>query len=197
MIFKATKLEGAYLVEIERLGDQRGFFARWWCQKEFENHGLSSRLVQANVSCTKKKGTLRGMHYQTAPHEEAKLVRCTKGAIYDVIIDLRPQSATFKEWIGVELAMGTYRMLYVPEGFAHGFQTLEDDAEVTYQVTQFYHPQSERGVRYDDPAFGITWPLAVEVISDKDKSWPDYGSEEVPGAARLGRASITSFRGLS
>lgn len=174
MIFVNTKLPGAYLIEIERLADHRGFFGRSWCQKEFENHGLTSEVVQANISFNKKMGTLRGMHYQVAPYEEAKLVRCTRGAIYDVMIDLRPGSETFRQWIGVELAANEYRMLYIPEGCAHGFQTLEDNSEVIYQVTQFYTPGAERGVRYDDPAFGIKWPVPVIIVSDKDKSWPDF-----------------------
>ena len=174
MIFKETHLQGAFVIEIEQIKDNRGFFARAWCQKEFEEHGLTSRVVQANVSSNKKKGTLRGMHYQISPYEETKVVRCTRGAICDVIIDLRQDSPTFKQWIGVELREDNYKMLYVPENFAHGFQTLKDDTEVTYQVSQFYAPGSESGIRWDDPVFGIEWPLEVQVISDKDKSWPDY-----------------------
>ena len=174
MIFAKTKLEGTYLIELEKKYDRRGFFARVWCQNEFTVHGLIARLVQINLSFNKHRGTLRGMHYQVAPFEESKLVRCTRGGIYDVIIDLRPASSTYKQWIGVELTADNYKMLYVPKGFAHGFQTLEDHTEVTYQVSQFYAPQAERGVRYDDPAFSIVWPLDVRVISDKDSHWPDY-----------------------
>ena len=174
MIFTETKLNGAYVIEIEKLEDNRGFFARSWCQNEFKAKGLVSRVVQANVSSNKKKGTLRGMHYQLSPYEETKLVRCTRGAIYDVIIDLRPGSPTYAQWVGVELTAENYKMLYVPEDFAHGFQTLEDDSEVVYQVTQFYTPGSEKGIRWDDPVFSIQWPTDVQVISDKDKSWPDY-----------------------
>ena len=174
MIFTEAELKDAYVIEIEKLKDHRGFFARSWCQKEFETHNLVSRVKQANVSYNKKKGTLRGMHYQLSPYEETKLIRCTRGAIYDVIIDLRPASSTYTQWIGIELTSENYKMLYVPENFAHGFQTLVDDTEVTYQVSQFYTPGSERGIRWDDPAFGIDWPLAVQVISDKDKNWPDY-----------------------
>ena len=174
MIFTETKLKGAYVIEIEKLKDNRGFFARAWCQNEFKAHGLTSRVVQVNVSSNKKKGTLRGMHYQLSPYEETKLIRCTRGAIYDVIIDLRPSSPTYAQWIGVELTEENYKMLYVPENFAHGFQTLEDDTEVTYQVSQFYMPGSESGIRWNDPAFSIDWPIQVQVISDKDKSWPDY-----------------------
>jgi dTDP-4-dehydrorhamnose 3,5-epimerase len=174
MIFIETALKGAYILDIEPFIDARGFFARAWCQKEFESGGLVPHMVQTNISFSNTKGTLRGMHYQIAPFEETKLVRCTKGAIYDVIIDLRRDSLTYMQWVGVELTAQNHKMLYVPENFAHGFQTLEDDTEVTYQVSQFYAPQAERGARYDDPAFGITWPLEVVVISDKDKSLSDY-----------------------
>lgn len=174
MIFSETKLKDAYLIEVQKFEDNRGFFGRTFCQKELEKLGLSARVAQANVSYNKRKGTLRGMHYQEAPYGETKLVRCTRGAILDVIIDVRPGSSTYKQWIGVELTQGNYTMLYVPENFAHGFQTLADDTEVIYQVSQFYTPGSERGIRYNDPAFGIDWPLEVSVISDKDAGWPDY-----------------------
>ena len=175
MIFAETKLKGAYIIELEELKDNRGFFARAWCQHEFEKHGLNAHFVQANVSSSKKKGTLRGLHYQISPYEEIKLMRCTKGAVYDVIIDLRPASSTYAQWIGVELTSENHKMLYVPENFAHGFQTLEDDTEVFYPVSQFYTPGSERGIRYDDPAFGIKWPETIDlVMSEKDKCWPDF-----------------------
>jgi len=174
MIFSETKLEGAYIIDLERLKDERGFFARAWCRKEFENHGLTPRLAQANVSRSTKQGTLRGMHYQIAPYQEAKLLRCTNGAVYDVIIDLRPGSPTHMQWVGVELTAENYKMFYVPEGFAHGFVTLQNDTEVTYLVSQFYTPGSEKGIRWNDPIFGIDWPIEVQVISDKDKSWPDF-----------------------
>ncbi len=175
MIFKKTGLEGAFIIEPERIEDTRGFFARAWCKNEFNTHGLNSRLVQCNIAFNKTQGTLRGMHYQATPHEEIKLVRCTKGAIYDVIVDLRPGSPTHVKWIGVELTEQNHKMLYVPEGFAHGYQTLTDNTEVFYQVSQFYSPESERGVRWDDPAFGIKWPETDNlVISEKDKNWPDY-----------------------
>jgi dTDP-4-dehydrorhamnose 3,5-epimerase len=174
MKFTEAKLKGAFIIEIEKLSDDRGFFARSWCQKEFEDHGLISRLVQTNVSSNRKKGTLRGMHYQMAPYQECKLIRCTRGAIYDMIIDLRPDSATYKHWTGVELTADNYRMFYVPEDFAHGFLTLTDNTEITYQVSQFYAPGSEKGIRFDDPAFNIQWPLEVSVISDKDRTWPDF-----------------------
>jgi dTDP-4-dehydrorhamnose 3,5-epimerase len=174
MIFRETKLRGSFIIELERLEDRRGFFARGWCKKEFESYGLESRLVQANISMNKKRGTLRGMHYQTSPYEETKLVRCTQGSIYDVIIDLRPDSPTYKEWLGVKLTSDNYRILYVPKGFAHGYQTLEDNTELFYHVSEFYTPTAEHGVLYNDPAFAISWPLEVQVISDKDKSWPAY-----------------------
>ena len=172
MIFRETTLKGAFVIEIEKFEDRRGFFARAWCQKEVEANGLVSRVVQTNISFNKKRGTLRGMHYQVAPHEQVKPVRCTRGVIYDVIIDLRPDSPTFRKWTGVELTAENYTMLYVPENFAHGFQTLENNTEATYQVSQFYSPESERGVRYDDPVFQVEWPLPVEVILEKDIAWP-------------------------
>ena len=175
MNFKETQLKDVYFVELDRIEDERGFFARSWCAREFEEHGLNPNLVQCNVSYNKKKGTLRGMHYQAAPHEEAKLVRCTAGALYDVVIDLRPDSPTFKQWFGVEMTAENRRALYVPEGFAHGFQTREDDTEVLYQMSEFYHPENARGVRYDDPAFGIKWPSSNITISPKDKSFPLLG----------------------
>ena len=179
MIFNKTKLKDAFIIELEQIKDNRGFFARSWCEKEFSAHGLTPVVHQANVSFNIRKGTLRGMHYQIAPYGEAKTVRCTRGKIYDVIIDLRKDSPTFRQWIGVELTAENYKMLYVPENFAHGFQTLEDDTEVTYQVSQFYTPGSERGIRWNDPAFGIEWPIEVQVISDKDKNWQDYNFSEV------------------
>jgi len=174
MRFIETELAGAVIVEIEKLEDHRGFCARTWCQREFDLHQLDSSFVQANTSLNHVKGTLRGMHYQAEPYGETKLVRCTQGAIYDVIIDLRPNSPTYRKWIGVELTADNYRMLFVPRMFAHGFQTLEDKSVVTYQVGQFYTPGSERGVRFNDPAFNIKWPLAISVISDKDQKWPDF-----------------------
>lgn len=174
MIFQETGLKGAYIIDIHRMEDKRGFFARDWCKKEFAEKGLIDRIVQTNISFNKKKGTLRGMHYQRAPYEEAKLVRCITGAIFDVIIDLRFDSPTYKQWVGVDLTSSNRRMLYVPENFAHGFQTLEDDTEVTYHVSQFYTPDAERGLRYNDPAIAVKWPLEVEVISVKDSSWAGY-----------------------
>jgi len=176
MIFIETKLKGAFIIEPERMKDERGFFARTWCKREFEAHGLNSNLVQCNISFNKKRGTLRGMHYQVPPHEEAKLVRCTMGAIYDVIIDLRPDSQTFKQWISVELTAENRKMIYVPEGFAHGFLTLEDNTEVFYQMSEFYAPECARGVRWNDPAFCIKWPIDIRVISERDRQYPDFTS---------------------
>lgn len=175
MIFTETKLKGAYLIDIEKHEDERGFFARVWCADEFEKYGLNQRLVQCNISFNKKRGTLRGMHYQAAPYEEAKLVRCTMGALYDVIIDLRSNSPTFKEWFSVELTAQNYRALYVPEGLAHGFQTLVDNTEVFYQMSEFFHPECARGARWDDPAFGIVWPIPQPIISNKDAEFAPIG----------------------
>jgi dTDP-4-dehydrorhamnose 3,5-epimerase len=174
VIFRETKLKGAFIIELEKLEDERGFFARTFCQEQFKAHGLNPRVVQCNISFNKKRGTLRGMHYQVEPYAEAKLVRCTRGAIYDVIIDLRPDSPTFKEWVAVELTADNHRMFYIPEGFAHGFQTLEDNTEVFYQMSEFYHPECARGVRWDDPLFGIEWPIANVIVSAKDRSYLDF-----------------------
>lgn len=174
MIFTETKLPGVFIIELEKRTDDRGFFTRAWCKKEFADQGINLDWVQANLAHTEKEGTLRGLHYQIAPYEEAKLMRCIRGAIYDVIVDLRPESPTYKHWLGVELTADNRKSLYIPEGFAHGYQSLRDDAEVFYLVSQFYTPGAEQGIRYNDPAFGIAWPLKVRVISDKDKSWPDY-----------------------
>jgi dTDP-4-dehydrorhamnose 3,5-epimerase len=174
MIFTETKLDGAFLIDIEERTDERGFFARSWCQKEFEQYGLVPLVVQANISFNHKKGTVRGMHYQASPYEETKLVRCTRGAIYDVIVDLRKGSPTYCQWLSAELTADNRRMLFVPEGYAHGFQTLTDATEVCYQVSQFYTPGAERGARFNDPAFSIRWPLDVTVISEKDANWADF-----------------------
>ncbi len=172
MILKETKLKGAYVIDIEPIKDERGFFARTFCQEEFAKYGLNSRLAQCSLSYNKKKGTLRGMHYQAAPREESKLVSCPRGAIYDVVLDLRAQSETFGQWVAVKLSASNKKMLYIPEGLAHGFQTLEDDTEVFYQISEFYHPESARGVRFDDPAFAINWPEAEKrVISKKDMEY--------------------------
>jgi len=175
MIFRETRLKGAFVVEMERREDHRGYFARTWCAEEFRSHGLNISMVQANTAHSKVRGTLRGMHMQKAPYGEAKLIRCIRGAIYDVMLDVRPDSATFKEWVSVELDEKSNLMLFVPEGFAHGYQALRDDTEVFYLVSQFYSPECETGVRYDDPAFRIQWPIRdVALISEKDRSWPDF-----------------------
>jgi dTDP-4-dehydrorhamnose 3,5-epimerase len=174
MIFHETMLPGVFEIDLDPHCDERGFFARAWCEREFESSGLNPRVVQCNVSFSAKKGTLRGIHYQSDPHAEAKLVRCTRGAIYDVAVDLRPQSPTFKKWTGVPLTSANRRMLYVPEGCGHGFLTLEDETEVFYQMSEFYHPELAGGVRWDDPAFQIIWPDKVEVISERDRTYPDF-----------------------
>jgi dTDP-4-dehydrorhamnose 3,5-epimerase len=173
MKFIETKLQGVFEIQIEPMADERGLFARTWCKKEFESHGLESALVQCSVSFNKRKGTLRGMHYQVAPFEETKLVRCTQGTVYDVVLDLRPQSPTFKQWIAVTLETERRNAIFVPKGCAHGFLTLKDDVEVFYQMTEFYDAASSRGVRWNDPAFGISWPGNIEVISDRDRTYPD------------------------
>lgn len=173
MIVRPTSLQDAYTIDLDKRVDPRGFFARGWCRREFEQHHVVPDLVQANVSYNTVKGTLRGMHYQAEPHGEVKLIRCTRGGLYDVIIDLRPESSTYGRWLGVELTADNRLMLYVPAGFAHGFQTLEDDTEAFYLVSEYYTPGAERGVRYDDPAFEIVWPLPVTAISEKDQNWPD------------------------
>jgi dTDP-4-dehydrorhamnose 3,5-epimerase len=174
MIFTETIISGAYRIAVERLKDERGFFARSWCQTEFAAHGLNPRLVQCNISFNDQPGTLRGLHYQAAPHAEAKVVRCTLGAVYDVIVDIRPNSPTFKHWLSVELTAHNRLMLYVPEGVAHGFQTLEPDSEVLYQMSEFYHPECARGLRWNDPAFDIRWPLAIQSISPRDRQYSDF-----------------------
>lgn len=176
MIFKETKLKGAFIIEPEPIKDERGFFARTYCQKEFEAHGINSKLVQCNISFNAQNGTLRGMHYQDKPHQEAKLVRCSKGAIYDVIIDFRPESSTYKQWVAVELTSMNYKMLFIPEGFAHGFKTLEDNTEVFYQMSEFYHPKYARGVLWNDPAFGINWPGGEQIVSPKDSQYSSFVS---------------------
>jgi dTDP-4-dehydrorhamnose 3,5-epimerase len=177
MIFTETKLKGAFIIDVKRLEDERGFFGRAWCKKEFEEHGLNSNAVQANVSHNKLAGTLRGLHYQTAPFTESKTVRCTEGSIFDVIVDLRTESPTYKQWLGVTLTAQSFRMLYVPDGFAHGFITLEDNTAVHYMVTEYYTPGAEKGIRYDDPAFNIDWALAPTIVSDKDLIHPPYSEK--------------------
>jgi dTDP-4-dehydrorhamnose 3,5-epimerase len=173
MIFKHTGLPGAYVIEPERIEDGRGFFARAWCQKEFEEIGLETTFVQCNLSFNLRRGTLRGLHYQKHPYEEVKLVRCTKGEIFDVIIDLAPNSNTYLQWFGIQLSAANHLMLYVPKQYAHGYQTLCDESEVFYQVSQFYAPNAESGLRWNDPKLAIRWPITSDIIiSEKDDEWP-------------------------
>ena len=174
MQFHPTRLKDAVLIELDKREDQRGYFARIFCEQEFGDAGLETRYVQANTSSNPKAGTLRGMHYQNPPHAEVKVIRCTRGAIFDAIIDLRRSSPSFGQWQGFELDARAGTMLYVPTGFAHGYQTLTDDTEVGYLVSHPYTPGAEQGIRHDDPAFAITWPRPVSVISEKDASWPAY-----------------------
>jgi len=174
MIFHDTKLAGVFDIEIEPNTDERGFFARSWCIKEFKNEGLNPNVTQCNISFNHRCGTLRGLHYQDPPYSEAKLVRCTRGQIYDVAVDLRSDSPTFRQWVSVLLTAENRRMLYIPEGCAHGFLTMEDDTEVFYQMSEFYVPGVGRGVRWNDSAFGIVWPAPVQVISERDRTYPDF-----------------------
>jgi dTDP-4-dehydrorhamnose 3,5-epimerase len=178
VIFEPTALSGAFIVEMERREDDRGYFARTWCRREFMQMGLNAELAQSNVSYSRKRGTLRGMHWQVPPHAEAKLVRCTRGAIWDAIVDLRPDSSTYAKYLGVELKAESGRALYVPEGMAHGFVTLEDECEVSYQMSEFYDPDSARGFRWNDPAFGIAWPLGDPILHPRDAAYPDFVGEE-------------------
>lgn len=178
MIFTETSLSGAFIVDLDPREDERGFFARAWCRDEFAAQGLAIDLAQANLSFSRKRGTIRGLHYQVAPHGEAKSIRCIRGAIYDVAVDLRPESPTYEQWVGVELTSENRRMLYIPQGCAHGYQTLEDDSEALYHVSEAYAPEAERGVRWNDPAFGIAWPeTAGALVSPKDAAWPDFGPQ--------------------
>lgn len=181
MIFTETKLKGAFVIKLDKFEDERGFFALSWSEEEFAKRGLESKLVECNISFNKRRGTLRGLHYQQSPHGQAKLVRCTMGAIYDVIVDLRPASPTFKQWVSVELTAQNRLTLFVPNDFAHGFQTLEDDSEVFYQMSSPYAPEAGRGVRWNDPAFGIEWPSGKKILIDRDCEYPDFGSKADPG----------------
>jgi dTDP-4-dehydrorhamnose 3,5-epimerase len=176
MIILETPLAGAFMIDIEPHEDERGFFARTFCQEEFETHGLDATVVQASVSFNRQRGTLRGMHYQVPPHEETKVVRCTAGGIYDVNNDLRPHSPTFTQWYAAKLSAENRTMLYIPGGLAHGFLTLADNTEVLYQMSEFYYPDAARGVRGNDPAFGIDWPFDPAAIADRDGSYPDFAS---------------------
>jgi len=174
MIFSKTKLSDACIIEIEKFDDERGFFARIWDKEKFLENGINDEFLQHSISLSKKKGTIRGMHYQIKPFEESKIVRCTRGSIFDVIIDLRPDSKNFKKWCSFELTEDNYKMLYIPKGFAHGFQTLEDNTEISYQISEFYHPEYTKGIRWDDKTFRIEWPLNVSLISEKDLDYTPF-----------------------
>jgi dTDP-4-dehydrorhamnose 3,5-epimerase len=171
MIFTETRLKGVYFIEPELLTDERGFFARSFCKEEFQKYGLETDIVQCNISFNKRKGTLRGMHYQIPPHEEAKIVSCTKGSIYDVVVDLRKDSLTYSRYVATELSEKNFKMMYIPRGCAHGFQTMEDEVIVYYQMTGLFHPECARGIRWDDPAIGIVWPGPPGIISEKDQRY--------------------------
>lgn len=179
MRFTELELPGAHLIELEPHRDVRGFFARAWCRREFEEAGLETDVVQCSISGNAERGTLRGLHYQAPPRGEVKIVRCFRGALRDVIVDLRPDSPTFTEHLGLDLTADNRRALYVPEGFAHGFQTLADDTEVFYQMSEFHSPEHARGFRFDDPAFGIEWPVHPPIVKKKDRAWPDFDPDEV------------------
>ncbi|SEA44808.1 dTDP-4-dehydrorhamnose 3,5-epimerase [Desulfuromusa kysingii] len=174
MIFTETPLKGAFVIEINKIGDERGFFGRSWCKKEMQEAGLNSEIAQINTSLSRQKGTLRGLHFQIAPYQESKMIRCTKGAIFDMIVDIRPESSSFLQWYGVELTESNHKALYSPEGFAQGFITLVDDTEITYFTNEFYAPGKDRGLRYNDSQVGIKLPIDPVVIADKDMSWPDF-----------------------
>ncbi len=178
MIFQETPLTGAYVIELKRITDQRGFFARIWCKNELRERRLETELAQSNVGFSHRRGTLRGLHFQQAPHTEVKLVRCSRGSMFDVIVDLRPESASYKRWFGVKLSEENRKMLYVPAGCAQGYITLADNTEMYYHTSEFFHPESACGVRHDDPEFGIVWPIEIEVISQQDREWPDYSKSK-------------------
>jgi dTDP-4-dehydrorhamnose 3,5-epimerase len=183
MIFAATQLDGAWLIDIEPREDERGFFARTWCREELAAQGLDTEIAQESLSFNRHRGTVRGLHFQRSPHEETKIVRCARGAIFDVIVDLRPRSPTYLRWQGFDLTAENRRALYIPKGFAHGLQALTDYAEVAYQISAFHAPEAAGGCRYDDPAFGIAWPLPVAVISERDRSWPALQPDVLTPAA--------------
>jgi dTDP-4-dehydrorhamnose 3,5-epimerase len=183
MIFTPTRLAGAWLIELEPHRDERGFFARTWCRRELEAHGLDPGLAQESLSYNRRRGTLRGLHFQRPPHAETKIVSCPRGAIFDVIVDLRPDSPTFLRWQGFELDEANRRALYIPKGFAHGFETLADDTEIAYRISEFYAPEAAAGCRYDDPAFGIEWKLPVAVIAERDLAWPPFARQEAAAPA--------------
>ena len=174
MQFHQTPLQGCYVIEPELIRDHRGFFARVWCRQELEQHGLAAEMMQSNIGFSVRKGTLRGLHFQTGSHAEVKIVRCTRGAMYDVVVDLRRESATYKCWFGVELTAENEKMIYVPEGFAQGYLTLTDNTEMNYHTSKLFNREAATGVRFDDPQFGITWPIEIAVMSQQDRQWPDY-----------------------
>lgn len=176
MKFIETELRGAFIVETEKISDDRGFFARIWCKNEYERHGLESNILQSNVGFSVHRGTLRGLHFQLPPYDEVKIIRCTRGKVFDVIVDLRAESPTFKRWVGVELTQDNFRMLYVPKGFAQGYLTMDMNTEIYYHTSQFYAPGHAKGVRYNDSAFKIDWPGDIKVISAADRNWPDFAS---------------------
>lgn len=193
MIFVETDLTGAYILDLERREDERGFFARAFCRNEFEAHGLKPMIAQANIASNRKRGTLRGMHFQYPPAAETKLVRCTRGAIVDIIVDLRPESPTYLRHIAVELNADNQRALYIPERFAHGYQVLRDNTDTSYQVGEFYSPGSESGLRFDDPRLGLSWPLPVTVISEKDRAWRSLDELEPELKRRMGAPSLVGL----
>ena len=176
MRFRESPLAGLFVIDVEPAEDDRGFFARTYCAAAFVERGLDPAVAQSSIAYSARKGTLRGMHYQRAPHAETKLIRCTRGAVHDVAIDLRPDSPTFRRWFAAELTAANRRMLYIPEGFAHGYLTLEDETEISYQMSTPYHPEAAEGVRWDDPAFAITWPIEVAVIAERDRDYPDFAA---------------------
>lgn len=188
MKFTPIELAGAYMIHIDRMEDERGFFARLWCRKEFDAHGISMDIVQLSLSHNSVCGTLRGLHFQWPPSQEAKLVRCERGSVYDVIVDMRPDSATFARHVATELDSRLHNILYVPPGFAHGFQTLERDSDVVYMMSDYYRPELSDGVRFEDPAFSITWPLPVGCIADRDRDYPDFDRRAYCERYSLGRA---------
>ena len=198
MVFTETKLAGAFIIDLERREDDRGFFARAFCQHEFSDHGLKPVIAQANIGYNRLRGCLRGMHFQFPPAPETKVVRCTRGAVLDIIVDLRPESSTYLEHISVELTADNHRAIYIPERFAHGYQALEDDTETSYQVGEFYTPGAEGGLRSDDPALGLTWPLPVSEISEKDAAWPLLAEVEPEVRQRMaidaGREAASTVR---
>ena len=185
MVFTETKLSGAFIIDLERREDSRGFFARAFCQHEFGDHGLKPLIAQANIGFNQRRGCLRGMHFQYPPAAETKVVRCTRGAVLDIIVDLRPESPTYLEHVSVELTADNHRAIYIPERFAHGYQTLEDETETSYQVGEFYTPGAEGGLRYDDPALALTWPLPISEISEKDAAWPLLSEVETEVRERM------------